>query len=102
SERTREVGLAHSGGAGEDDVEALVDPRAGGEPAKQGLVETARGRVIEVLERRGALPELGLPEAAVALSVLAVEVLGVDEHAEALVEVHPCGLGGLLLLEPGI
>src|SRR3978361_2374089 len=42
AEGAGQVALAHAGGAGDQRVEVLVDPSAGGELAQHGLVDSAR------------------------------------------------------------
>lgn len=45
-----EVGLAGSGGAGDEDGLAVPDPLAGGEPEHEGSVESAGCLEVEVFE----------------------------------------------------
>ena len=47
-----EVGLPAAGRAGEEEVLALADPLAGGEPAHQRAIEAARMAEVDVLEAR--------------------------------------------------
>ena len=53
---------------------------------RTGAVELAAGRVVDVLEAGLAEPELGLAQKADQALVLAPQLLGLDQQAEALVE----------------
>src|SRR5262249_34917938 len=96
-----EVGLAGAGLAGDDDVLMLGDPAAGPELTHERLVELAFARAVDVLDTRVRHPQLGLLERARQANVLAVDPLGVDEQAEALVEAERGNLGLRLLRRPG-
>ena len=74
-----------AGGAGDDEVEVLADPVAGGERAHHLAVEAAGGLEVDVLEG-GGIAETGGLEAALELALLAGGPLGVDEKAQALLE----------------
>ena len=85
-ERAADVGLADAGGAGDEDVVMFGDPAAGGELADQRPIEFAARRVVEILETRVRDPELGLLEPTGELAIVAREMLGIDEQADAFVE----------------
>jgi hypothetical protein len=73
------------------------DPAAGGELADQRPVELAPGRVLEVLEARLGQAELGLLQAAGEFAIVAREVLGLDEQADAFVKAQRAHRGVLEL-----
>ena len=64
----------------------LGAPAAGGELADQRPIELAPWRVLEVLETGLGQPELGLLQASGEFAIVAREVLGLDEQADAFVE----------------
>ena len=78
-ERTRHVGLAHAGHAGDHDVLMEFDPLARGELEDGLLGEPAGAWVVDVLDARLAESQLGLLEVAFDLLALAVGPLGVDQ-----------------------
>ena len=79
----------------------LADPAPGRELSQQGLVERALGSVVDGLEAGLREPEPGLLQRALQAPVLPREPLGVDEHAEALVEGECVVIGATLLFLPG-
>src|SRR5690606_12950247 len=87
-ERARQVGLAHAGGSGDDHVEMVVDPAAGGQFSDERLVEAAAGRGVEILDARMAVTQLGLGEPARQTPILTLRVFSVDKQSKSLVEVH--------------
>ena len=92
-ERAGDEGLADAGRSGDDDVVVLLDPAAGRELADLGAVELSLRRVVDVLDAGLAEAELGLSQPAREAAVVAEELLGVDEHGEALVEAEAAILG---------
>src|SRR3990172_4191330 len=87
-ERTGDVGFADAGCAGEDDVGVFFDPAAGGELADLCAIEVTAAAVVDVLDAGLSDLELRLEEEPLHSLVLAVDPLGVDEQAEAFVEVQ--------------
>ncbi len=100
-ERTADESLAHARGAGDEHVEVLAHPLAGGELGDEGFVEAAGAAVVEVLERR-ALSQPRALETRLEALVLACGELAVDEQSEAFLEVEALGLGHLALLVQGL
>jgi hypothetical protein len=84
-ERAGDPGLAHAGGAEDEEVERLAYPVAGGELGDERLVEAARGAQIEVL-KAGALLEAGLAQAGLQAPILALGELPVGKQPEAFLE----------------
>ena len=80
---------------------AFGDPCAGAEGQDLLAVEPARMGEVDGLES-GRMAQLGGAQAPLELALLAGRPLGVDEQAEALLEVERSGLGGLDLLLAGV
>ena len=98
AERAGEVALAGAGGSGDDDVVALAYPVACGQGQHEGLVESARVAVVDVLDG-GGLAEPGALEAGLDAAVFAFGVLGVHEHAEAFIEGERVAIGHFHLFD---
>ena len=64
------------------------------ELAYEGAIQLALRRVVDVLDARVGDPQLRLAQRPREALVVAREVLGVDEHPEALVEVDLVGIFG--------
>jgi hypothetical protein len=96
AERTREIGLADAGGAGDQNVLMLGDPAVGGELADQRPIEFPAA-VVEIFETSVTQFEFGFLEPAAQRAILARELLGIDEDAEALIETERRGRGIALL-----
>ena len=77
--------LADAGWANDDQILVLIDPIAGGEPNKQGLVEPARGLHVDVLDD-GVLAEPGELQPADEPLVLTLDRFPVDQQSEPLLE----------------
>ena len=86
AEGTPQVGLADASGPGDEDVAVLGDPPAGGELADQRPIELAARRVLEILETRLGNAQLRLLQAPGELAIVAREVFGLDEQADAFVK----------------
>ena len=99
-ERAREVRLSGASGAGDHDVLVLGDPTAAGELADQRAIQFAPA-VVEIFETGLTHLEFGFFEASAQGPILARELLGVDEHAEAFVETQRRGGRIALLGEVG-
>lgn len=69
--------------------------------AGQGALQAALGAGVEVLHAGSGVAQLGLLEASRGASVLAREVLGVDEEGESLVERQTRGARVVALRLPG-
>jgi hypothetical protein len=85
-QRARQVGLPDASRPGDEDVAVFRDPPSGGELAHQRPIEFAARRVLEVLETGVGHAELGLRQATGEFAVVARQVLGIDEQADAFVE----------------
>ena len=77
-ERARQPRLADTARAGDEQIAMLGDPFAGGELLEQRLVEPSRRPVVDVLDRRLAMAQLGaaqpdLKALGVAIGRLAIE-----------------------------
>ena len=80
-EGTPEVGLARTGGSGDENDLVLWDPVAAGETKYDGLVEASWGTEVDVLER-GIEAQLGDLEKPAESAVLAMRCL--DAGGEVL------------------
>ena len=72
------------------------------ELADERAVEAAARAVVEVFETGLRHPQLRLLQAARERAVVAIQVLGIDEHAEALVEAEGRQRRVLVLREIGV
>ena len=97
AEGTGEIRLADAGGTRDEHVVMLGDPAAGGELADERAFEPAARTRVEVLETGLRDAQLGLFQPAGQRAIVAKEMLGIDEHAEALVETERGG-GRVLVL----
>ena len=96
SQRAGEKRLADPGRAGDEDVLMLGDPAAGRQLPDHRPIQFPPA-VVEIFQTRVAQSELGLLEPARERAILAGELLGIDEHAQALVETER-GARGIALL----
>lgn len=101
-ERAREVGLAGARRTGDRDGLRLLHPTAVRELADQRLVEVSLRRVVDVFDARRGDFQFRVAQETTQAAILAMQRLGVDEEAEALVEAERADLRVLVLLEPGI
>jgi len=95
-----DVGLADAGGAGDGEVEGLVDVRAVGEFGEEALVEVAFAGVVDVFDG-GAHAQSRLAEAVLEASVCADGGLSVEQEPEAFVERERVDVGRALLVFEG-
>ena len=86
SERTGQIRLADAGRAGNQDVVMLDNPASDGELPDHGAIQAASRGVVEIFETRVRNAQLRLLQSPRQRAIVAKELLGVDEHAEALVE----------------
>src|SRR6266508_3843939 len=101
AERTSDPALAHAGWADDEKIVVLIDPPAGGELVEQGLVQTARGSEVDVLDH-GVLPQAGELQAGDEAPVLALGGLAIDQEGESLLEIERGDVGVSRLLLPGL
>src|SRR5438067_5039525 len=85
SQGAAEKRLTDPGGPGDEDVLMLGDPAAARELPHEGAVQFP-ATVIEIFETGVAHTEFGLFEPPRQRAILASELFGIDEDAEALVE----------------
>ena len=101
AEGAGEVGLAGSGGAGDEDGLAVPDPLSGGEAEHEGAVEAAGGLEVEVFDGGVEVqPSVALEPLVAAL--LPVGLLAFEQERETVLEGEfgDVGHGGLLLERP--
>jgi hypothetical protein len=96
-----EVALADSRRSRDQDVEVIADPLTGGELTKQSAINASRRRGVDVFDACAGDSKLRIFQSSRKAPVVASEVLGVDEHGEALVEGEGACCGVTLLGLPG-
>lgn len=80
----------------------LGDPAAGRELPDHRAIQFAAATVVEILETRLAQAEFGFLEPPRERAMLSRELLGIDEHAQTLVETERRDGGVALLREVGV
>ena len=84
-EGTPEVGLARTGGSGDENDLVLPDPVTAGETKYDGLVDASWGSEVDVLEG-GTEAELGELQKSTESTVLSLGGLAFEEHGEPILE----------------
>ena len=100
-EGTPEVGLASTGGSGDENDLVLWYPVAAGEPKHDGLVEASWGTEVDVLER-GIEAQLGDLQKPSESAGLALGALAFEEQCEAILKGDGLHVGDSELLGEGV
>ncbi len=91
--------FADPGRTDDQTVQMIAQPLAGGQVLDQGLVQTARGAVVEIFQA-GGLAQAGLAQAGPQAALLAFGQLPVGEQAETFLEAEGVDLGEPLRFSP--
>jgi hypothetical protein len=83
-QRAGQPRLADPARAGDEQIAMFGDPAAGGELLEQRLVELARRAVVDILDRRLAVPQPGGAQAALEAPCRAMGCLTVEQHRQPL------------------
>ena len=86
-------GFTDTGGAADDQVEAVAQPLTTAQLQDQRLIQSARAAVVDVFEA-GVVLEPGLAQAAAQALVVAFSQLAVDQQAEAFLEAQAVDVRG--------
>ncbi|OWK35365.1 hypothetical protein PSOLE_46950 [Pseudomonas oleovorans subsp. oleovorans] len=89
-------GFTDTGGAADDQVEAVAQPLTTAQLQDQRLIQSARAAVVDVFEA-GVVLEPGLAQAAAQALVIAFGQLAVDQQAEAFFEAQAVDVRGFQL-----